>query len=181
LHNAFSDAQCGFKALRADVARELLPLVEDQQWFFDTELLVQAERHGLRIHEVPVDWSDDPDSRVDIARTAIDDLKGVWRLLRNPGAGAVLGRPRGRSQWRRRGRTAFPAPTAARSTRARWRTGGVAPPRPVGHRGPPAGAASLGLSAPAGPDRSGSGPPPRGSPGENPSSRRRDGPGHASS
>ena len=83
LHNGFSDAQCGFKALRADAARELLPLVHDEQWFFDTELLVQAERHGLRIHEVPVDWADDPDSRVDIGRTAVEDLKGVWRLMRS--------------------------------------------------------------------------------------------------
>ena len=70
LRAGFSDAQCGFKAIRADVARELLPLVEDTAWFFDTELLVLAERAGLRIHEVPVDWVDDPDSRVDIWRTA---------------------------------------------------------------------------------------------------------------
>src|SRR5215218_6460056 len=62
----FSDAQCGFKAIRRDVARELLPLVEDTGWFFDTELLVLAERSGLRIHEVPVDWVDEPDSRVDV-------------------------------------------------------------------------------------------------------------------
>ena len=55
----FSDAQCGFKAVRADVARQLLPLVVDTGWFFDTELLVIAERAGLRIHEVPVDWVDD--------------------------------------------------------------------------------------------------------------------------
>src|ERR1700722_7949651 len=62
----FSDAQCGFKAIGAFQARELLPLVEDRGWFFDTELLVLAERAGLRIHEVPVDWIDDADSRVDI-------------------------------------------------------------------------------------------------------------------
>src|SRR5439155_2393895 len=62
----FSDAQCGFKAIRGDVARRLLPLVEDTGWFFDTELLVLAQRAGLRIHEVPVDWVDDPDSRVDL-------------------------------------------------------------------------------------------------------------------
>ncbi|HEY8800566.1 MAG TPA: GtrA family protein, partial [Candidatus Limnocylindrales bacterium] len=79
----FRDAQCGFKALRRDVARVLLPLVEDDSWFFDTELLVLAERAGLRIHELPVDWIDDPDSRVDIASTAADDLRGVWRLLRH--------------------------------------------------------------------------------------------------
>jgi putative flippase GtrA len=76
----FTDAQCGFKAIRADVAAELLPLVEDPTWFFDTELLVLAQRSGLRIHEVPVDWFDDPDSRVDVVATALDDLRGVVRL-----------------------------------------------------------------------------------------------------
>ena len=78
----FSDAQCGFKAIRRNVAQQLLPLVQDTGWFFDTELLVLAERSGLRIHEVPVDWTDDPDSRVDIAQTAKDDLRGVWRVGR---------------------------------------------------------------------------------------------------
>ena len=78
----FSDAQCGFKAIRGDVAQVLLPLVEDPTWFFDTELLVLAERCGLRIHEVPVDWYDDPDSRVDVVGTAMDDLRGVRRMQR---------------------------------------------------------------------------------------------------
>ncbi len=78
----FSDAQCGFKAIRSDVAAQLLPLVEDDAWFFDTELLVLAERSGLRIHEVPVDWVDDPDSSVDIVSTALADLRGVARLGR---------------------------------------------------------------------------------------------------
>jgi putative flippase GtrA len=78
----FSDAQCGFKAIRAEVAERLLPLVEDNGWFFDTELLILAERSGLRIHEVPVDWIDDPDSRVDVVATAIADLKGMVRLGR---------------------------------------------------------------------------------------------------
>ncbi len=87
LHNRFSDAQCGFKAVTRDVARTLVPHVADDQWFFDTELLVLAERNRLRIHEVPVDWVDDPDSRVDIVRTAIDDLKGTWRLIRSRWAG----------------------------------------------------------------------------------------------
>lgn len=76
----FSDAQCGFKAIRADVARTLLPEIEDQGWFFDTELLILAQRRGLRIHEVAVDWTDDPDSRVDIFATALADLRGVLRL-----------------------------------------------------------------------------------------------------
>ena len=77
----FSDAQCGFKALRGDLARELLPDIEDQAWFFDTELLVLAQRRGLRIHEVPVDWVEDLDSRVEIVPTALADLRGVARLL----------------------------------------------------------------------------------------------------
>ena len=84
----FTDAQCGFKAIRSDVARVLLPMVEDDTWFFDTELLVLAQRSGLRIHEVPVDWVDDPDSRVDVVRTAMDDLRGIRRL----GWGLLTGR-----------------------------------------------------------------------------------------
>ena len=85
----FSDAQCGFKAMRADVAKRLLPLVQDTGWFFDTELLVLAERVGLRIHEVPVDWVDDPDSRVDLVATAIADLKGVARVGRSLATGRL--------------------------------------------------------------------------------------------
>ncbi len=85
----FSDAQCGFKAVRADVAARLLPLVRDTGWFFDTELLVLAERAGLRIHEVPVDWVDDPDSRVDIVATAVADLKGIARLAHALGTGRL--------------------------------------------------------------------------------------------
>jgi putative flippase GtrA len=85
----FSDAQCGFKAIRADRARTLLPLVQDTGWFFDTELLFLAERAGMRIHEVPVDWVDDPDSRVDIVATARDDLKGVARLVRGLVTGSL--------------------------------------------------------------------------------------------
>src|SRR6478735_4266020 len=85
----FSDARCGFKAIRGDVARQLLPLVEDTGWFFDTEILVLAERAGLRIHEVPVDWVDDPDSRVDLVATAVDDLKGIARIGRGLASGRV--------------------------------------------------------------------------------------------
>jgi glycosyltransferase involved in cell wall biosynthesis len=80
--NGFSDAQCGFKALRADVARRLLPHVADDGWFFDTELLLLAERNRLRIHEVPVDWIEDLDSRVDLLSTIAGDLGGLWRVRR---------------------------------------------------------------------------------------------------
>ena len=80
LSTRFSDATCGFKAVRREVAARLLPLVEDNGWFFDTELLVLAERSGLRIHEIPVDWVDDPDSHVHIVSTAKTDLRGIARL-----------------------------------------------------------------------------------------------------
>ncbi|MEU9483040.1 glycosyltransferase [Streptomyces decoyicus] len=95
----FSDAQCGFKAIRGDVAARLLPMIEDTGWFFDTEMLVLAERAGLRIHEVPVDWVDDPESTVQLVRTATDDLKGVWRVGRALATGGLpldrLARPFG--------------------------------------------------------------------------------------
>ncbi len=81
LRARFSDAQCGFKAARRDALDGLLAAVRDDGWFFDTELLVLAQRRGLRIHEVPVDWVDDPDSRVDVVHTALTDLRGVARLL----------------------------------------------------------------------------------------------------
>ncbi len=83
LRTRFSDAQCGFKAMRTDCAQALLPHVHDTSWFFDTELLVLAERAGLRIAEVPVDWVDDSDSRVDIISTAIADVRGVARMGRS--------------------------------------------------------------------------------------------------
>jgi glycosyltransferase involved in cell wall biosynthesis len=85
----FTDAQCGFKAMRSEVAARLLPLVEDTGWFFDTELLILAERSGMRIHEVPVDWVDDADSRVDIVATARDDLRGLLRVARGLASGRI--------------------------------------------------------------------------------------------
>lgn len=89
LQASFSDAQCGFKAMRRDVAQELLPLVEDTNWFFDTELLVLAQRADLRIHEVPVDWVDDPGTTVDIIATATEDLRGVVRLISGFARGSI--------------------------------------------------------------------------------------------
>lgn len=75
-----TDAQCGFKAITREAARTLLPLVRDTGWFFDTELLLIAQANGFRLREVPVRWRDDPDSRVDLVRTALLDLRGVWRM-----------------------------------------------------------------------------------------------------
>ena len=117
LRNTFSDAQCGFKAARTEVARQLLPMVEDDGWFFDTELLVLAERNGLRVHEVPVDWVDDPGSTVDIVTTARDDLKGVLRLLRSSARGKDRLAPAvGRGQPRSAGEAAHFAGVGAVST-----------------------------------------------------------------
>ena len=104
----FSDAQCGFKAIRRDAAQLLLPLVEDTGWFFDTELLVLAQHAGMRTHEVPVDWVDDPDSRVDIVPTVLADLRGVVRMIRTLSAGSLP-----LAQIRRAREHAAPAPVAA--------------------------------------------------------------------
>ena len=76
----FSDAQCGFKAIRRDVAKRFLPKIKDNEWLFDTELLIKTERAGVPIHEQPVTWIEDTDSRVKIVKTAVDDLKGLHRV-----------------------------------------------------------------------------------------------------
>ncbi|WP_040406659.1 bifunctional glycosyltransferase family 2/GtrA family protein [Amycolatopsis nigrescens] len=83
----FSDAQCGFKAARTEVIRPLLGHIRDEAWFFDTELLLLAEHNGLRVHEVPVDWVEDADSRVDVAATARDDLRGLIRVAHAKASG----------------------------------------------------------------------------------------------
>jgi glycosyltransferase involved in cell wall biosynthesis len=118
LRSRFSDAQCGFKAGRAATVKALLPQVEDQVWFFDTELLVLAERSGMRIHEVPVDWVDDPDSRVDIVRTALADLRGILRVF-SPRAGAA-GRPG--SELQGLGACPMPRPRPTKPTQTRATT-----------------------------------------------------------
>ena len=151
----FSDAQCGFKAIRADVAAGLLPLVEDDGWFFDTELLVLAERGGLRIHEVPVDWVDDPDSRVDIVATAVADLRGHRPAGPRAGDRAAAGGPAARPARPRaagpghRGRAGRADPPAGAVRRHRGRQHGGVPAalpaaahRPVRAAGQPARAAA---------------------------------------
>ena len=86
---SFSDAQCGFKAMRHEAAEQVLPYVQDTNWFFDTELLVIAERAGMRIHEVPVDWVDDSHSSVDITGTAMEDLRGMVRVGHSIATGRI--------------------------------------------------------------------------------------------
>ncbi len=82
LFTEFSDAQCGFKALSRQAVEAIVPQIEDQSWFFDTELLVLAEKQGYRIKDIPVTWVEDDDSRVKILHTGWDDIKGVVRLRR---------------------------------------------------------------------------------------------------
>ncbi len=81
----FSDAQCGFKALSRKAVQELVPLIENDEWFFDTELLILAEKAGYRVKEIPVRWLEDPDTRVNVAKTVWEDIRGLARLrLRRP-------------------------------------------------------------------------------------------------
>jgi glycosyltransferase involved in cell wall biosynthesis len=80
LGNRFSDAQCGFKALSRNAVERIVPLVQDQSWFFDTELLVMAERLGCRIADIPIIWIEDDDSRVKVVSTAWKDIQGIVRL-----------------------------------------------------------------------------------------------------
>lgn len=79
----FTDAQCGFKAISRRAADALIPLVRNNEWFFDSELLIIAEKKGYKIYQVPVHWVDDPDSRVNVPKTALEDLRGLWRLKRS--------------------------------------------------------------------------------------------------
>jgi len=78
----FDDAQCGFKGVRIGTVRPLLPLVVNQQWFFDTELLVLAEYAGMTVRTLPITWVEDRDTRVNIPRTVWEDLRGLARLRR---------------------------------------------------------------------------------------------------
>jgi glycosyltransferase involved in cell wall biosynthesis len=90
LGTRFSDAQCGFKAVGRPAVEKIVPQIEDQSWFFDTELLVLAEKQGYRIKDLPVQWIEDDDSRVNIVSTAWDDIKGALRLRRQLWAGKLL-------------------------------------------------------------------------------------------
>lgn len=79
----FSDAQCGFKAVSREAVQKIIPLIEDNNWFFDTELLILAEKMGFRVKDVPVEWVEDTDTRVKIGATVMEDLRGLARLRRS--------------------------------------------------------------------------------------------------
>ncbi len=89
----FTDAQCGFKVVTRKVVEDLIPIVRDNEWFFDTELLILAEKTGRRIYEEPVTWIDNPGSTVRVLKTAMGDLKGLWRLfITRPWRKGIYGR-----------------------------------------------------------------------------------------
>ena len=91
------DAQCGFKAMRADVARRLVPSVQNRSWFFDTELAVRAERAGLRVLELPVDWVEHAaprDNVIGLMAAALENVQGIWRLATDRWVESASARPR---------------------------------------------------------------------------------------
>jgi hypothetical protein len=81
---SFHDAQCGFKAVRRDAVQQIVPFIKDQAWFFDTELLLLAQKKGYRIKEIPVEWVDDAGTTVKVAKTAWEDVKGLFRVRFKP-------------------------------------------------------------------------------------------------
>ena len=80
LGTRFKDAHCGFKTGRRDVVQKILPYIEDNEWFFDTEFLFYGEKLGYKIVEIPVTWIEDPDTKAKIFKDAYDDLRGLYRL-----------------------------------------------------------------------------------------------------
>jgi glycosyltransferase involved in cell wall biosynthesis len=121
----FSDAQCGFKAITKQAATDLLPLVEDNEWFFDTELMVLAEKLGYRIFDLPVKWAENPRSTVNIWRTVLQDLSGIIRLRRSLSRKRRAARPPGGGVRQPGREPAFPpgAPSAGSSLSQRPRGG----------------------------------------------------------
>ena len=93
LGTRFSDAQCGFKAVSRRAVETIVTQIEDQSWFFDTEMLVLAEKQGYRIKDIPVLWLEDDDSRVKIFSTGWEDIKGVFRLRRQLWTGRLAAAP----------------------------------------------------------------------------------------
>ena len=75
-----SDTQCGFKAISREAAHELVPRIENEEWFFDTELLLLAEKGGYRVKEIPIRWVEDTDTRVNVPKTILEDLAGLLRM-----------------------------------------------------------------------------------------------------
>lgn len=92
LGTSFKDAHCGFKTGRREVVQRILPYIEDNEWFFDTEFLFYGEKLGYKIVEIPVTWIEDPDTKAKIFKDARDDLRGLYRLRFNDRLNAAEGK-----------------------------------------------------------------------------------------
>jgi dolichyl-phosphate beta-glucosyltransferase len=77
-----ADTQCGFKAYRGPVARQLFALSRVERFMFDVEILYLAERAGLRIKEIPVRWADAPGSKVRFWEGVVHMVRDLWRIRR---------------------------------------------------------------------------------------------------
>ncbi|WP_226012369.1 flippase-like domain-containing protein [Halomicrobium salinisoli] len=88
LRSDLKDHQCGFKAFDRDALFDLLDGVEDEHWFWDTEVLVRAQREGYRVREFPVDWTPKGDSKVDLVRDVFgmgsQIVRTWWQLSVSP-------------------------------------------------------------------------------------------------
>ncbi len=78
------DYQCGFKAVNQKIVEKIVPLIKNNNWFFDTELIILSHKNNYKIKEIPVKWVEKRDkkrkSKVKIIKTAWEDIKGIIRL-----------------------------------------------------------------------------------------------------
>ncbi len=80
--NTLADIQCHFKFLKKSIFLDLAGVIQSNRSFFDTELMVYAQEHGLRIKEIPVSCCETKENLIDIFRFAQEDLSGLLRLKR---------------------------------------------------------------------------------------------------
>ncbi|WP_054112469.1 glycosyltransferase [Marinagarivorans algicola] len=79
--SSFSDGMCGFKFLKRNILASLMAGgAKSDGWFFATELLVVADALKLSIKDLPVEWTDDPNSKVKITKLTVEYLKAMKRL-----------------------------------------------------------------------------------------------------
>lgn len=78
--SGIKDMQCGFKAFSRKKILPVIDLVQNNRWFFDTELIIISRKLNLKIDQIPVKWTDDPNTSVNIISTAIEDIVGLTKL-----------------------------------------------------------------------------------------------------
>ena len=87
------DTQCGFKCIRADVARDIFPYQTLTGWAFDVELLYIARRHGYQIVEIPIDWYFNADSKISVIRDSLRMFLDLLLIRRNARRGLYDPKP----------------------------------------------------------------------------------------